>query len=220
MPYILNINVTGEIAQVGVSHNGKVLAFRNNPIQKEHASFLHVAINDILNEAGKKITDCNAIAVTSGPGSYTGIRVGLAAAKGFCYALKLPLIMISDLELIAYSAKSFLPDPSAKYCALIDARRMEVYAAVYDFDLNVISQPSAVILDESSFSEFTNSSKTIFAGSGSDKFEKVISDHPGVTFLKKLDTSLGLSELSYNRFVKNEFDDLVKAEPLYIKSPF
>lgn len=219
MPYILNINVTGETAHVAISLDGKIMASRENSVQKEHASFLHVAINNILTEAGIKINYCNAIAVTSGPGSYTGIRVGLAAAKGFCYALNLPLIMINDLELIAYSAKKQLPHPSAKYCSLIDARRMEVYAAVYDFDLNIISQPSAVILDSLSFSPIINSSNIIFAGSGSMKFENLVQHHAGVTFLKELDISLGLSELSYQKYISNKFDDLVTAEAVYVKSP-
>lgn len=220
MAYILNINVTGETAMVAISLNGEIVGARQNPTQKEHASFLHVAINDILDVADIKLKNLDAVAVTSGPGSYTGIRVGLSAAKGFCFALKIPLIMINDLELIAYSSKVYKPDFSVKYCALIDARRLEVYAAVYDFDLNILEQPSAIILDSESFSGFLNSSIVIFAGSGANKFHELISTNPSAIFLNDLDTSLYMSVLAYARFQNKQFSDLVNAQPLYIKSPF
>src|SRR5687768_2649863 len=123
MALILNIDTATETAMVSLAENDSILSFAVNNNQKDHASFLHPAIQDIINKTNKTIGEVDAVAVTSGPGSYTGIRVGMAAAKGLCYALQKPLITLNTLEVIALSSIEKIKE-DALYCPMIDARRM------------------------------------------------------------------------------------------------
>jgi tRNA threonylcarbamoyladenosine biosynthesis protein TsaB len=128
---VLLIDSSGETGTVGLSQNGKLLFSEENKIAREHAAWLHAAIGRILAEAGKTFRDLEAVAVVAGPGSYTGLRVGMAAAKGFCYALKIPLITQNTLRVMAESMKAVAAEKSALICPMIDARRDEVFTALY-----------------------------------------------------------------------------------------
>ncbi|MEJ7830853.1 MAG: tRNA (adenosine(37)-N6)-threonylcarbamoyltransferase complex dimerization subunit type 1 TsaB, partial [Segetibacter sp.] len=176
MALILNIDTATDVASVCISENGYSLAYRENNQQKEHASFLHAAINTILVEAGKSLQQIDAFAVTSGPGSYTGLRVGLATAKGFCFALNKPLITINTLLVMAQAA--IIAKPSALndllYCPMIDARRMEVYTAVFTGDLKSVHQPSAIVLEPCTFDFWLKDSSVVFFGSGSAKLKDLL----------------------------------------------
>ena len=149
MNYILNIHTTAEKAIVNISNENQVIGTSVNSEQKEHAGFLHTAIKNILDENHINIAELKAVGVTGGPGSYTGIRVGLATAKGLCFALQIPMMMYNSLELMAFSAiENFEKDKQALFCPMIDARRMEVFSAIYDNELKEILSPAAVVLDE------------------------------------------------------------------------
>src|SRR5665647_1745116 len=147
MALILNIDTATESAIISISEKDKIIDSVTNSNQKDHASFLQPAIKNLLQKADLSINKLNAIAVTAGPGSYTGLRVGMASAKGLCYALKIPLITINTLEVMALSSLKQIHDPSALYCPMIDARRMEVFTAVYDHHLTEIIKPCSMILD-------------------------------------------------------------------------
>lgn len=218
--YLLNIHTTGETAMVAVSKGSEVLNVAYNHEFKEHATFLHLAINDLLKESSINPDSLKAISVTHGPGSYTGIRVGLAAAKGLCYALNIPLITLNTLDVLAASAIHNLNDPLSLYCALIDARRMEVYTAMYDFNLTRLSEPHAVILDFSFSEKYTQLGNVYFFGSGSTKFEKLLEEnHIRSNYLfKNIEIEPGaMAILSNKKFSDLNFSDLAYAEPEYLK---
>jgi tRNA threonylcarbamoyladenosine biosynthesis protein TsaB len=216
MANILNIHTATETAIVNLTNGHKVVSTLTNHETKEHASFLHIAIQKILEDQKINVKELSSIGVTSGPGSYTGIRVGLAAAKGLCYALKIPMITFSSLELLARSAIDLKPDPKALYCSMIDARRMEIYTAMYDVDLQEKMPPSAMIIDENSFSEILAGNKIYFIGSGSDKFKQLIKNENAL-FIPGDISSKSIAEISWEKYKSNKFQNIFDAHPLYIK---
>jgi len=220
MSLILNIDTATEIAHVSIAKDGIVLQDAFNNDQKNHAGFLQPAIKKILQDAKILITEIDAIAVTEGPGSYTGIRIGMASAKGLCYALNKPLITINTLEAMANSAILELKQQPLSVrtllCPMIDARRMEVFTAVYDILLTNILQPSAVILDISSFKSLLNEHFVNFFGSGSKKWKEEC-NHKNAFFTEINITAPALSSLSVNKFNQNLFTNVAYSEPLYIK---
>lgn len=213
MALILHIDTALETASVCLSDDENVIALAMNTDQKDHASWLHHCIREMMLKYGTRLTQLQAISVSIGPGSYTGLRVGLSAAKGFCYALNIPLITTGTLEMIANSVKNKATD---LICPLIDARRMEVYSAVYDKLMTELEKPSAVIIDENSFAHLLTNRKLIFTGSGSKKLQQILS-HANASFIDTVVTAeqlVGFAHLSYR---KQQFADLAYTEPLYIK---
>lgn len=216
MVHLLNIHTATETAIINLIADAEILGTFSNPETKQHAVFLHPAIKELLQAHNIDIKSLDAIGVTCGPGSYTGIRVGLATAKGLCYALKIPLITYNSLEVMAFSATNFAKDNNAFYCPMIDARRMEVYTAVYNYDMEEITAPSAIILTENSFAEFLHYRKIFFSGSGSHKFQQ-ISHHINAVFLKQGISSKSIAKIAWKKYVKNDFENVPYAQPLYIK---
>ncbi|MET0635976.1 MAG: tRNA (adenosine(37)-N6)-threonylcarbamoyltransferase complex dimerization subunit type 1 TsaB [Chitinophagaceae bacterium] len=215
MAIILHIDTAVETASVCLAENEAVIGFELNEIQKEHSSWLHPAINRIFEYAGKKISDTNAVAVTTGPGSYTGLRVGMAAAKGICFSLGLPLIGINTLELMAGNV--ITSERSADFIVpVIDARRMEVFTAVFDKTLKEVEKPHALIIDENSFPELLGKGSVIFTGNAVQKLKKVIR-HDNVLFIDGMPTAKAMTAPAFRRFRKNDFNDIAYTEPLYVK---
>lgn len=221
MNYILNIHTTSEKAIVNLSSEGNVITSATNSQQKDHAAFLHIAIKKILHEGDIKTKAISAVGVTGGPGSYTGIRVGLATAKGLCFALEIPMMMFNTLELMAFSA---IKKPRAKveeeanFCPMIDARRMEVFTAVLDQSMNEVIPPIALILNEKSFEELAREKPFYYFGSGAGKFRNLIENHnQHMHYLPSNISSEALAAWSWNKFQKKEFTNLVNAQPLYVK---
>jgi tRNA threonylcarbamoyladenosine biosynthesis protein TsaB len=216
MVHILNIHTATETAIINLMADAKILDTSSSHETNQHASFLHVAIKEILQQHAIDIKNLNAIGVTSGPGSYTGIRVGLATAKGLCYALKIPLITYNTLEVMAISAIDFTKDNNAFYCPMIDARRMEVYAAIYNREIEEIIPPSAIILNENSFAEILSGHKIFFSGSGSHKFLQILT-HGNAIFLDQEISAGSLAKISWQKYLENDFENVPYARPLYIK---
>ena len=216
MVYILNIHTATETAIVNLMEDEKILATLTNTETKEHAAFLHIAVKELLQLHGIDLKDLAAIGVTSGPGSYTGIRIGLATVKGLCYALKIPLIIYNSLELMAISAVNFAKDANAFYSPMIDARRLEVYSAVYNYNVEEIITPSAVILSETLFAEIPACHKIFFSGNGSNKFQK-ISKYTNAVFLTHEITTESFAKIAWKKYAKNDFANVPYAQPLYIK---
>jgi tRNA threonylcarbamoyladenosine biosynthesis protein TsaB len=219
MGYILSIDTSTETAQVCLSTNGLLVGSRINENQKDHASFLQPAIKDLINEVSAGFADLVAVSVTNGPGSYTGLRVGLASAKGLCYALKLPLITIGTLELMAASAiEQVKPaDAGILFCPMIDARRMEVFAAIYNGLLEELAAPAAVILQNDSFTEYLGQQSVIFTGSGAAKW-KTICTHENAFFENINISPIVFSRISMQLFKNQRFADVAYTEPTYIKA--
>ena len=218
MDYILNIHTTSETAIVNLAKGSEVLTTSVNSDSRHHAAFLHTAIDKILQETNVSPSILKAIGVTGGPGSYTGIRVGLATAKGLCFALKIPMIMMNTLEVMAFSAIENIGNKNALYCPMIDARRMEVFTAVYDSQLKEITAPEAVVLDENSFKSLVKKDALFFFGSGAAKFAKIInSANANYHFAEEPLSSSALGRFAWNKFLKNEFDNISNSKPLYVK---
>ena len=216
MALLLNIDTATEIAGISISENETVIEFATNNDQKDHASFLQPAIKNLLTKAHLSINKLNAIAVTAGPGSYTGLRVGMASAKGLCYALKIHLITISTLEVMALSSLKQTKDPSALYCPMIDARRMEVFTAVYDYHLAEIIKPGSMILDGESFKDLLEKNKIYFSGSGAVKLKDIL-DNKNVWYSANEFDPLPMAELSYANYEKKNFANVSYASPVYLK---
>ncbi|HJS54489.1 MAG TPA: tRNA (adenosine(37)-N6)-threonylcarbamoyltransferase complex dimerization subunit type 1 TsaB [Chitinophagaceae bacterium] len=213
MALILNIDTAIDTASIGLAKNGEVLTIEKNEAQKDHSAWLHIAIKKVFNKNGLEIKLIDAVAVTGGPGSYTGLRIGMSTAKGICYALKKPLISLNTLLVMANGAKN---ETTGLLCPMIDARRMEVFAAIYSRDLEVIREPAAITLDEQSFDKELATHSICFFGNGSDKFRE-IKKHRQAYFKDIKTDAVSMISLSEMKFEKQEFADLAYAEPLYLK---
>lgn len=217
MANILSIDTATEVAVVALGNEKETLFFKENAEQKTHASFVQTAINDILHESDIYWNNICAIAVSNGPGSYTGLRVGLSSAKGIAYAVGKPLILLNTLEVMAQNAIIQLQDENALYCPMIDARRMEVFTGIYNISLNNLFVPAAVILNDILFKDFLNTNKMIIFGSGAEK-SKPILHSTNAYFLNVTQRVEGLNTLAQKHFLMNNFADLAYAEPFYLKS--
>jgi tRNA threonylcarbamoyladenosine biosynthesis protein TsaB len=174
---------------------------------------LHVAIKEILNEHHFNFQQLDAIAVSEGPGSYNGLRVGMATAKGLCYVLNKPLITINTLQMMASAVRG---KSSGFLCPMIDARRMEVFTAVFDQELNFILPPVNLILDENSFHDLLREKSILFFGNGAHKFQQIVKHSNAVFAAIDFDAS-AMAELSHKKFLKAEFADLAYSQPFYGK---
>jgi len=221
MSLILNIDTATEHASVCLASSGTALAVRLNTIQKDHASWLHTTIHEVMQEAGKKMNDIKAVAITAGPGSYTGLRVGMASAKGLCYALNIPLILENTLYVMASAAITQLKnekevDDNLLICPMIDARRMEVFTAIYNPELKEVAAPQALELENDFFMTFSKNGSILFIGSGIIKARNLLNS-PKFLFYDLIYNGLHLSELSYEKYKNSQFANLAYSEPIYIK---
>lgn len=214
MSLLLNIDTALEKASVSLAHNGEILHCAYNDEQKDHAAWLHPAAESILQRAGFSFTDINAVSVSIGPGSYTGLRVGLSAAKGYCYVLNIPLITAGTLDIMA---KSVAAPASGLICPLIDARRMEVYAALYNKEGEQLSPPMALIINETSFEKELQSGPVLFCGSGSKKLQQVLPASVNALFSDCGDMAVPLAHMAFQKFQNGTVSDIAYTEPLYIK---
>lgn len=213
MNLILNINTAFDEAGICLAENGKILYKENNAQFKDHATWLHPAIASLLKKNNCSLNDVAAIAVNNGPGSYTGLRVGLAAAKGICFAADKPLITISSLQILASAVKE---KASALICPIIDARRMEVFTALYDKQLNIIQKPHAMIIDENSFDTVLANKEILFCGNAVGKVQPVIAS-PNAQYINTKTEIEEMAVISAEMFRQSLFADLAYAEPFYVK---
>jgi tRNA threonylcarbamoyladenosine biosynthesis protein TsaB len=223
MSLIINIDTAIDIAHISIAKDGEIIASATNAEQKDHGGFLQPAIKKLLNEASIATTLINAVAISAGPGSYTGLRVGMASAKGLCYALNVPLIAINTLEIMAFAAISEThitsSDNAILFCPMIDARRMEVFTALYDQNLQPEILPCAMVLNENSFANGLLKNKILFFGTGATKWKNIL-QHENALFAETFNNALAMSKLAYGKFVLNDFANLAYFEPLYLKEFF
>ena len=225
MALLLNIDTATEHASVCLSKHADVLGLIESKEQKNHASFIQVAIQQLMINCGYQLKDIDAVTVTAGPGSYTGLRVGLASAKGICYALNKPLIMVNTLEVMAqsilthYQSTNQPINASTFLCPLIDARRMEVFTALYDPSLKGIEPPHALIIDEHSFEALLQIHKIVFSGTGYPKLKEIISA-PNASFLPIQHNASHLAIRAITAYQSERFANLAYSEPLYVKEFF
>jgi tRNA threonylcarbamoyladenosine biosynthesis protein TsaB len=214
LAYILNIETSTKNCSVSIHQNGELMALCEEYKENySHSEKLHQYIEWALEGAKIKITDLNGICVSKGPGSYTGLRIGVSAAKGLAYSLKIPLFALTSLEILAYSQLDTFYD---LLIPMIDARRMEVYTTVFDKNLQSISTIEAKIITEDAFLEYKDK-KICFFGDGAPKCEDILSLENTV-FLKDIHPSAkNMGVLSYDLFVKNKKEDVAYFVPFYLK---
>jgi tRNA threonylcarbamoyladenosine biosynthesis protein TsaB len=213
MPIILNIETATKNCSVALAKEGKIVACKEIAEQNfSHAEKLHVFIEELLIENQLQFSDLSAIAVSQGPGSYTGLRIGVSSAKGFCYALNIPMIAIDTLQLIAKQIQI----EEGIIIPMIDARRMEVFTAFYDKNHQQIRNTQAEIIDETSYQEISEIIHLV--GDGTEKFKNTLTDnkfifHSDVVF----PSAKQMTQLSFDKFIKNDFVDVAYFEPYYLK---
>ena len=210
---ILLIDTAVSSASVCLARDGENISLRTNDSQKDHAAWIHTAIKEILKEGNSDIEKISAVAISNGPGSYTGLRVGLSAAKGICFAANKPLITVNTLLLMAMAAKDCEAD---LLCPMIDARRMEVFTAVYSKDLEQILAPCNMILDENSFQILLDKNIICFFGNGSEKFLKAY-PHKNSLLKQVVFSAADMVKLVYKKFEYGDYEGLAYAEPCYVK---
>lgn len=213
---ILCIDTTSEFCSVSLFINQNLIENNNSKIERSHSKLLIKLIDDTLNNNKLKIADIDIFSISKGPGSYTGLRIGLSSIKGFCYALDKPLVSINTLKILAISALENIDDKDFILCPMIDARRMEVYTKSFDHNLNELSNDQAIILEKDTFDNYKDK-KVYFFGNGSDKYKKIV-NRKNFIFIDNINPdSKFMGQLSYNKFINRNFEDLSSFEPNYIK---
>jgi len=224
MSLILSIETATNICSVALAKNGKLLSIREINGKNSHAEILNVFIEEILIESSYSLNDLDAVAVSEGPGSYTGLRIGVSTAKGFCYALDIPLIAISTLQSLAQYTKEninsiLLKNENLVFCPMIDARRMEAYTAHFNSKIEEIRKVEAEIIDENTYSDILENNTFVFSGDGSGKFHNFYKNHPNAHFYSEtLSSSKGMIALAEEKFKNKDFADLAYFEPNYFKA--
>ncbi|MCC6290251.1 MAG: tRNA (adenosine(37)-N6)-threonylcarbamoyltransferase complex dimerization subunit type 1 TsaB [Chitinophagaceae bacterium] len=216
MALILHIDTALQQANVGISDNGIVLLNIQNKDQYSHASFVQPAIQKVLQQLNIAIGNIDAVGITAGPGSYTGLRVAMASAKGLCFALNKPLLAVSTLEVMAVAAIAKFPGYNL-YCPMIDARRNEVYTALYTSATDIVMPARPLILKNDSFEKELANDKILFFGDGSVKWENIVSPHTNASFEWVEYDGVYLAKTLFNRFKNNAFENLAYSEPFYLK---
>ncbi|MGM0635311.1 MAG: tRNA (adenosine(37)-N6)-threonylcarbamoyltransferase complex dimerization subunit type 1 TsaB [Bacteroidota bacterium] len=215
MTTILSLETATTNCSVALSVDGKTTCIKEVNNQKySHAENLHQFINQILDEVNLSVNDLDAIAVSKGPGSYTGLRIGVSAAKGLCFAADLPLISISTLDSLA---KQVDANADEVIVPMLDARRMEVYSKIVDSNNKTLEPTEAKILDNTSYQTVLDKQKVHFIGSGVSKF-KTICQHKNATFhLEKDPSARQMGDIAYEKFQEKDFEDVAYFEPYYLK---
>ena len=213
MACILNLETSTNNCSVALSLNGELLFLKeDNSTQYSHAERLHIYIDAVLKEAQIERSQIDAVAVSKGPGSYTGLRIGVSAAKGLCFGLDIPLIALPTLEVLANKIQT----EAGCIVATLDARRMEVYSAVFDTNHQCIDPTTAKILNAESYADLLEKHTVFFVGNGAAKTQDLI-DHPNAHFDDQLPSSKEMCALSYQKYKAEDFEDLAYFEPFYLK---
>lgn len=218
MACILHIETATNVCSVAVSQNGELIFYREETEGPSHSSILGVFVDEAVKEVRSKAIQLDAVAVSCGPGSYTGLRIGVSEAKGLCFGLSVPLIAIETLKIMAYrvSQESNL-DQSVLLCPMLDARRMEVYDSIFTHDLAKVKETAADIVDESTFGELLASQKIAFFGNGADKCKEVIGDKNSLFIDDIFPRAKDMISLAEKAFADKDFVDVAYYEPFYLK---
>jgi len=220
MALILNIETSTQVCSVSLSVDGITTGIKESHTKNSHAELLTIFAQQIINDEGYEFKDLDAVAVSKGPGSYTGLRIGVSTAKGLCYSLDKPLIAISTLKAMAAGMIKEFDNKIDNYlfCPMIDARRMEVYSALFSPDTNMVREIKAEVIDENSFLKELEKSIVVFGGDGALKCKEILGENKNAIFLDKfLPSSKFMTQLAEQKFQNNDFVDVAYFEPFYLK---
>ena len=220
MERLILIETSTALCSAALAEDGVITSYRESSAPKAHASLTAVFIQEMLEEKGLTIADCDAVCVSKGPGSYTGLRVGVSTAKGLCFGSGKPLTAISTLDILVAQAQ--IPEDLKYIVPMVDARRMEVYAAVYEIagqagnDVRQITETAPAIIDENSYSDILEKGKVLFIGDGAGKCADVIK-HPNASFLQCWPKASAMLEPAMKAYKEKRFEDVAYFEPFYLK---
>ena len=218
MERILLIETSTALCSTALAENGAIISYRESSAPKAHASLTAVFIDEMLKENGISIADCDAVCVSMGPGSYTGLRVGVSTAKGLCFGSGKPLMAVGTLNtLVAQAiAEGLVPEGCRYIVPMIDARRMEVYTAVFSPDCQQITETQPVIVDENSFTSLLEEGTVLFIGDGAGKCADVIK-HPNANFVQCWPKADAMLMPALDEYKEKRFKDVAYFEPFYLK---
>lgn len=218
MSLILSLETSTKVCSVCLFKDNEIIANKELFEANSHATHLTVFIQDLFADlADYSLSDIDAVAVSSGPGSYTGLRIGVSVAKGICYALKKPLIAITSLEVLAYSVKKDMGLKDVLLCPMIDARRMEVYTTFFNANMHMQQCITAEIIDEYSFANELERQLVFFFGDGAAKCEEVINHHNAIFLENRVPLASNMIIPALNKFRESDFEDVAYFEPFYLK---
>ena len=220
MAYLLHIESTSTVCSVAISKDADLISIKELDNGYTHAENLHVFIDDLLKENALKPNDLNAVSISSGPGSYTGLRIGFSAAKGLAYALQIPLISINTLKALSVAAIK-KTNTAALFCPFMDARRMEVYCATFDNQLNEVLSTQALILNEENIKIFDLKQPIYFFGDGMPKAKDLLQNIPQAFFIDDIiPSATNMIDLAFEKYQAKKFEDIAYSEPNYLKEFF
>lgn len=221
---ILALETSSPICSIALHQidDGRLLGQSELRLEKSHSTHLTVLIEQLVANTGYTLRDLAAVAVSDGPGSYTGLRIGAAAAKGFCFALDIPLLAIGTLPALAHQVAARTPRAESwLYCPMLDARRQEVYTALYHADGQPVLLPTNLVLDADSLAEHLAHHSLLFFGSGAAKFQPLVATNPQAVFLTTIQPSaISIGELALGAYQRQEFQDVAYYEPFYLKEVY
>lgn len=218
MGLILNLETATTVCSVALAKDGQLLSMEELNGDYTHAENLNLFIEKVLHKANLTLASLDAISISKGPGSYTGLRIGVSTAKGLCFSLNKPLIAINTLEHSAYACSQKHGDAHTLFCPMIDARRMEVYCAIFDKENKLISPTAASIIDEHSFEVLLQKQKIYFFGDGAEKCKTSLATQSNAIFIDQLFPSAkNMIQLSEKAFQNKQFEDVAYFEPFYLK---
>ncbi|TND08730.1 MAG: family M22 non-peptidase [Bacteroidetes bacterium] len=218
MPLFLLIETSTTVCSVALSRGAEILALKEINNGYAHAEHLTIFCEDVLREAGVSFAQLDAVGVSKGPGSYTGLRIGMSAAKGFCFGLNIPLIAVGTLNAMAAGMRSET-HPGELLCPMIDARRMEVYTALFDAEGSCLSEAEAKIMDETGFRDLLEKQVIVFGGDGMPKCRELLAASPQARFsTAPVPSAIHLAQIVQKRFTEKTWDDLAYCEPFYLKN--
>ena len=219
-PTILYIETATDVCSVALSRGAEVIGLKEEVGGNNHAKHLLPFVDEVLKQAEVSMKEINGVAVSIGPGSYTGLRIGVSTAKGIAYTAGIPVMAISTLESIAQGAKTLWSGTSTEtvqIIPMIDARRMEVFTTRYDFNMQSLEEVSSKIIDETTFAELLSKGKVLFCGNGMPKCKEILSAFPNAKFMDAPISAKNMLPAALRKWQKQEFEDVAYFEPFYLK---
>ena len=219
-PTILYIETATDVCSVALSKGSEIIGLKEEAGGNNHAKHLLPFVDEVLKQAGVSMTEINGVAVSIGPGSYTGLRIGVSTAKGIAYTAGIPVMAVSTLESIAQGAKTLWAESSSEQpqiVPMIDARRMEVFTTRYDFDIRSLEEISSKIVDDNTFAELLSKEKVLFCGNGMPKCKEILSAFPNAKFMDAPISAKNMLPAALRKWQKQEFEDVAYFEPFYLK---
>ncbi len=219
-PTILYIETATDVCSVALSRGAEVIGLKEEAGGNNHAKHLLPFVDEVLKQSGCTVSDLNGVAVSVGPGSYTGLRIGVSTAKGIAYTAGIPVMAVGTLESIAQGARESWTDASTEplqIVPMLDARRMEVFTTRYDFDMQSLEEVSAKIVDENTFAELLSEHKVLFCGNGMPKCREILSANPNAFFAEVPVSAKNMLPAALRKWQNIDFENVAYFEPFYLK---